>query len=198
MSVAWELASAACFQGPYVGWWLAELSDSCLTKPGARTRRSSSCPLCSLPFALCRDPGQAGEIGPPCPPCPRAGALSQATLAVQTLSQAVQPGKCTPYLCPTASRLHRAHRLLWWFRKPRHLMCLNQPDTEKRELFTEESSQSKEWATLPVRMTHKAEGGAGVLVTLKGITGTLIHPPSTWMAGTGLAQRLFPPLDSEI
>lgn len=80
MSVAWELASAACFQGPYVGWWLAELSDSCLTKPGARTQKEQLLPsaLCPLPSAGPR--ASRGNRGLLAHLVPRAGALSQSHL----------------------------------------------------------------------------------------------------------------------
>lgn len=150
----------------WAGGWLSSVTHV-LPRQEPEPRRSSSCPLLS---ALCplQDPGQAGEIEASLPTLSQGQALCpRATSAVQTLSQAVQPGKCTPYLCP-ASCLHRAHRLLWWFRKPRHLMCLNQPDTEKRELFTEEETVSPKSGQL-FQSPYDTQGrGAGVLVTLQG------------------------------
>ena len=92
MSVARESASAPAFRDlMWAGGWLSSVTHV-LPSQEPEPRRSSSCPLLS---ALCplQDPGQAGEIEASLATlsqgqvlCPRAAS------AVQTLSQAVQPG----------------------------------------------------------------------------------------------------------
>lgn len=100
------ISISTCFPGPYVGWWLAELSDSCLTKPGARTQKEQLLPsaLCPLPSAGPR--ASRGNRGLLAHLVPRAGALSQSSLSSSNpLPGCAARGKCTPSLCP-ASRLH--------------------------------------------------------------------------------------------
>lgn len=151
--------------------------------------------LCPLPSA---GPRAAGEIEASLPTLSHGQALCPgAASAVQTLSQAVQPWANARPLCaglpPAPSS--QAAVVVQGAQTP---TLLNQPDTEKRErLLKKKQSVRRVGNSSGPRMTHKAERRVCWRPS-EVVTGTLIHPPPPWTAGRDLAQRLFPPLDSEI
>ena len=187
--MAWGSASAACFPGPGVDCgWLTSVTHV-FSSQEPQPRRSSSCPLLS---ALCRTQGSGGNRGLLAHLVPRAGALSQSHLgSANALPGCAALGRCTPSLRPV-SRPHRAHRLTWWFREPRHWTFLNQFDTEKREHLLKTTTVRPKNGQL-FRCPYDTQGReAGVLVTLRGRNRDP-HPSTSHLDGReGLSSAPLP------
>lgn len=183
------ISISSLLPGTWRGLWLANLSDSCLLKPGAPAQEEQL-----LPSALCplQDPGQRGKSRPPCPPCPTGRRfVPEPPRQCKRSARLCSPGQMHTLSAPGFPPA-RAHRLTWWFREPRHWTFLNQFDTEKREHLLKTTTVRPKNGQL-FRCPYDTQGReAGVLVTLRGRNRDP-HPSTSHLDGReGLSSAPLP------